>query len=133
MKYFVFNYFDIKLKVFDAPIISTEAPDVFAEKVKRTLQTVKPFDYQFAKDKKLFYFGSFDDVQGVFSLDEKTPILDTNQELPSFDVVRKQYVNSNFRDEKSDAIIYRLEFNEERERLRLEEIHKEEGVSNGSN
>ena len=51
MKYFVYNYFDVNLKVFDAPIITTEAPDVFVEKVKRTLKTVKPFDYQFQNHK----------------------------------------------------------------------------------
>ena len=133
MKYFVYNYFDVNLKVFDAPIITTEAPDVFVEKVKRTLKTVKPFDYQFAKDKKLFYFGVFDDVKGGFELVDKTCILTTNDDLPPFDVVRKQYVNSNFRDEKSDAVIYRLEFNEERERLRLKELEKEEGVKDGIN
>lgn len=131
MKYFIFNYRDKKLKCFDAPIVTTEAPDQYAAHVQRTLIKAKPLDQTFAVDKALYFFGTFDDESGKFEICEPTKILDCEDFLPSFADCVEAYIKSNQRDIQNDEIVYRYEFNLKRneEIAKLQEV-KPDGKQN---
>lgn len=118
MKYFIYNYRDKKLKVFDAPIFSTESPDVYKEKVERSVVNCKPIEHEFAKNKDLYYFGTFDDVKGNFDfLETPSVLLHVDDVIPTFKECIDNYIASNIRDERNDSVVYRYEFNLERAKL----------------
>lgn len=84
MIYYIFNYRDKKLKCFDAPIITTENPQNYFTNVKRSLVRAKPMDLVFARDKALYFCGTFDDEAGKFNiLPEFEKLADIEDYCPS--------------------------------------------------
>lgn len=83
MKHFIYCQRDKRVGAFETPFFKTEDVEHVTEGTARGLKYVKPEEYSVARDRALYFLGTFDDVTGKFELvPQEEKLLDFEDYLP---------------------------------------------------